>query len=336
MLRPSDVNFLLKGVSDIFTIDSNAEVTVECHPNTVGERRFKEYKSAGVNRVTLGIQSFSDSNLTAIGRDHTADKNRKILSEARNVGFNNVGIDLMYRLPDQNIENLMQELEIVTKFSPDTVSAYSLEADETILNGKGRIPSDIMDREMFYLVGDYLKTLGYNQYMQPDFALPGKECQYVVNAWQAPQKLLLGLGAGANTHYFGGHSWTNVYSVIEYIKALNSECSPIVSGNNVGVEELKAKYMVLGVRGINIDKSEFKKLFGEEIAHKFRLQITKLITKGWLSDNNNSFEVTRQGLPYINNISKEFYTTKNIGKPQPWYNDIHTFVPEKYYKIGEK
>ena len=90
MLRPSDINFLLNNVSSIFTMDSNAEVTVECHPNTVGERRFREYQSAGVNRVTLGIQSFSDSNLTAIGRDHTADKNRKILSEARSVGFKNV------------------------------------------------------------------------------------------------------------------------------------------------------------------------------------------------------------------------------------------------------
>ena len=242
----------------------------------------------------------------------------------------------MYRLPDQNIENLMQELKIITDFSPDTVSAYSLEADETIFNGGSKIPSDALDREMFYLVGDYLKTFGYNRYMQPDFALSGKECQYVVNAWKAPQKLLLGLGAGANTHYFGGHSWTNVYPVIEYIKALNSECSPIVSGNNVDVEELKAKYMVLGVRGINIDKSEFQKLFGEEIVHKFGLEITKLISKGWLQDAGNAFEVTRQGLPYINNISKEFYTAKNIGKPQPWYNDIHTFVPEKYYKIGEK
>ena len=122
---------------------------------------------------------------------------------------------------------------------------------------------------MFYLVGDYLKAKGYGRYMQPDFALPGKECRYVVNAWQAPQKFLLGLGAGANTHYFGGHSWTNVYPVIEYIKALHSGCSPVVSGSSVDIEELKAKYMVLGVRGISIKKSEFNGLFGEEIIHNF-------------------------------------------------------------------
>ena len=337
MLRPSDVEILLKGVSDIFAIDSAAEITVECHPNTVGERKFKEYQSVGVNRVTLGIQSFDDANLTAIGRDHTADKNRRILAEALNIGFRNVGMDLMYRLPDQDIKNLVRDLETIAEFSPDTVSAYSLESDETALSGeKSRIPPDDVDREMFYLIGDYLKASGYARYMQPDFALPGKECRYVMNAWQAPQKLLLGLGAGANTHYFGGHSWTNVYPVTEYIKALNSGCSSIVSGKGVDVEELKAKYMVLGVRGINIGKPEFQRLFGEELVHNFRLQIASLMARGWLQDKGDTIEVTRQGLPYINNISKVFYTARNVGKPQPWYNDIHTFIPKKFYKIGEK
>lgn len=255
MLRPSDVGKLLNSVSDIFTVDPDAEVTVECHPNTVGERRFQEFQSAGANRVTLGLQSFNDDNLTAIGRDHTADKNRRILAEALAAGFRNVGMDIMYRLPNQDIENLLRDLEVIAEFFPDTVSAYSLESDGTGLSGeKSKIPSDVVDREMFYLVGDFLKAKGYGRYMQPDFALPGKECRYVVNAWQAPQKLLLGLGAGANTHYFGGHSWTNVYPVIEYIKAIYSGCSPIVSGNSVDTEELKAKYMVLGVRGISIGK----------------------------------------------------------------------------------
>lgn len=334
MLRPNDVSLLLNSVSDIFTVDPGAEITVECHPNTVGERRFKEYQSVGVNRVTLGIQSFDDDNLTAIGRDHTADKNKRILAEALNSGFKNVGMDLMYRLPNQDIENLIQDLETIAEFSPDTVSAYSLELEETALSGeKSKIPSGAVDREMFYLVGDYLKASGYGRYMQPDFALPQKECRYVVNAWQAPQKLLLGLGAGANTHYFGGHSWTNVYPVVEYIKALNSGCSPIVSGNSVDVEELKAKYMVLGVRGINIGKSEFQRLFKGQIVHNFGPQIAMLIAKGWLQDKGDSFEVTRQGLPYINNISKVFYTARNVGKPQPWYNSIHTFIPKKFYKI---
>lgn len=337
MLRPGDVDMLLKGVSDIFAIDPAAEITVECHPNTVGERRFKEYQSVGVNRVTLGIQSFDDVNLTAIGRDHTADQNRRILTQAKNTGFKNVGMDLMYRLPHQDIGNLARDLETIAEYAPDTVSAYSLESDETALSGeKSKIPSDAVDREMFYLVGDYLKASGYARYMQPDFALPGKECRYVVNAWQAPQKLLLGLGAGANTHYFGGHSWTNVYPVTEYIKALNSGCSPIVSGSRVDHEELKAKYMVLGVRGINIDKSNFERLFGEAIVHKFGLQIAGLISKGWLQDKGDIYEVTRQGLPYINNISKVFYTAQNNGRPQPWYNDIHTFIPKKFYKIGER
>ncbi len=337
MLRPSDVGLLLNGISEVFTVNPDAEITVECHPNTVGERRFKEYQSVGVNRVTLGIQSFNDANLTAIGRDHSAEKNRIVLAEAQNIGFRNVGIDLMYRLPDQDIKNLMRDLEAIAELSPDTVSAYSLESDETALSDKkSRIPSDAVDREMFYLVGDHLAALGYRRYMQPDFALPGKECRYVVNAWQAPQKLLLGLGAGANTHYFGGHSWTNVYPVTEYIKTMNSGCSPIVSGNSVDVEELKAKYMVLGVRGINIGKSEFQKLFGEELIHKFGLQIATLIARGWLQDKGDNFEVTRQGLSYINNISKIFYTARNIGRPQPWYSDIHAFIPKKFYKINEK
>ena len=124
MMRPSDVGVLLNGISDIFTVDSDAEITVECHPNTIGERRFREYKSVGVNRVTLGLQSFSDVNLTAIGRDHTSEK-QKNSSEALGAGFRNVGMDLMYRLPNQDMKNFTQDLEAIAEFLPDTVSAYS-------------------------------------------------------------------------------------------------------------------------------------------------------------------------------------------------------------------
>jgi oxygen-independent coproporphyrinogen-3 oxidase len=197
MLAADDIYEILNLMSNIFPISQKVEITVECHPGTVNFRKLKDYQKAGVNRISLGIQSFQDQNLRNIGRTHTAQQNEKLLKEALKIGFNCVAMDLMYRLPNQDFENLKFDLNKIKKLSPDGISVYSLEPEATPLERKtSEMPSEEVDRKMFYFIGDFLESIGYCRFMQPDFSKPGKECKYVLNAWKAPQQLMIGFGAG--------------------------------------------------------------------------------------------------------------------------------------------
>jgi len=223
-------------------------------------------------------------------------------------------------------------MEILVEASPDGVSTYSLEVEATPLERKlSEMPSDKKDKEMFYLIGDFLEAHGYRRFAQPDFAKPGKECKYVLNAWKAPQQLLLCFGAGAHTHYFEGHVWANIYSVEKYIEVVNEGYFPGVLGAYVPKEELIHKYMVLGVRCLEIDKNIFKKMFGISIDEYFVSQIKDLINVGWLMEKSDRYVITKEGLWYIDNISKKFYSNSNIGEKQPWGKNLYNFVPYRFY-----
>ncbi|MGI6278898.1 MAG: hypothetical protein ACOYJ8_03800 [Patescibacteria group bacterium] len=174
---------------------------------------------------------------------------------------------------------------MIEKLQPDSVSAYSLEPEATELEVKlPLMPEDKKDQEIFYHVGDFLEGIGLRRFMQPDFSKPSKESRYVVSAWRAPQQLMLGIGPGAHTHYFGGHVWTNAYPVEAYIKAVNSGFSPAVMGAEVTTRELMSKYMVLGVRSVQIEKQPFKDLFGVEVRNIFGREIELLKEAGWLEE----------------------------------------------------
>ncbi len=323
MLFPEDLGEIMEKLYESFPLDEEAEITMECYPTTLDRGKLLEYRDIGVNRISIGVQSFSRRNLQSIGREDTYYVNRKVVALAKEIGFEKVTIDLMYRFPQQTIDDLLEDLEALVALQPDGVSTYSLEISDTPLEKVG-IPSDDIDREMFYLIGEFLERQGYRRFAQPDFARPGKESRYVLNAWRAPQQLLLGLGPGAHTHYFGGHIWANVYSVEKYIKAMNSGIFAGIVGSSVSVKELMHKYMVLGVRCVEIEKASFKRLFGVDVERYFAAQLRALTELGWLRETREKFIVTKQGLWYIDNISKMFYSELNARERQPWGKNLQS------------
>ncbi|GAI17793.1 unnamed protein product, partial [marine sediment metagenome] len=249
------------------------------------------------------------------------------------IGFNNVRIDLMYRFPDQTLDRLKDDLENFIQLDPDGISTYSLEIEGLPFMKKiPELPSDKLDKEMFYYIGEFLTKNGYIRYAQPDFSKPGKEDKYVLNSWKAPQQLMLGFGAGAHTHYFGGHIYVNVCSVKRYIEAIEDGYFPVILGQSLTKEDLMAKYMVLGVRCLYIDKIKFKKYFGIEILRKFNKQINELLKKGWLKDIGNYYEIADIGLWYIDNISKTFYSKANINERQPRGKKLSNYNNITLYK----
>lgn len=331
LLDPDDLDAILQLLGDFMAIDQECEVSVECHPSTVNLERLRRYRRIGVNRLSLGIQSFQEANLRVAGLIQTPALNKRILGEALTVGFNSVVMDLMYRFPDQGLQDLEVDLRAIEEIRPHGVSAYSLLVDETPMQEKrDRMASEDLDRTMFELVVSSLRAAGYERYMQPDYCLPGHAGKYILNAWKAPQQLLLGFGAGAQSHYFGGFVWTNVYPIESYLQAATAGRSPAVLGTKVSQEELMAKYVVLGVRHLQIPKDRFTDLFGVELAKHFGAQIGEACARGWLADGRNEYIVTKEGEYYIDNLSKLFYSNRNQGEGQPWVKKLHHYSPAEF------
>lgn len=334
VLWPKHVRLILDEIRSIFKISSSAQITMECYPTTLNKYKLNEYLRAGINRISIGLQTFDESFLNKNNRGDSIGTFSEVCKATRDVGFDNLRLDIMYRLPGQTMDDLRQDLDKFIELEPDGISTYSLEVEglssERLFSS---LPDDDIDREMFYFIGEYLSRQGYERFAQPDFSIPGREDQYVLNAWAAPQGLLLGLGAGAQTHQFGGHIYANICSIERYISEVESGHFPGVVGAKLDTEELQHKYLVLGVRCLRISKSKFHSLFQKDIDAVFKEELDIAVDRGWLSNNGDEYLVTSDGLWYIDNLSKLFYSNSNMPEFQPRGKNLIQYNDRTLVKI---
>jgi coproporphyrinogen III oxidase-like Fe-S oxidoreductase len=151
---------------------------------------------------------------------------------------------------------------------------------------------------------------------------------YNVNYWAAPQTLLLGLGCGSHTHYFGGHIWTNTYSVDDYMDAIGADRFPDTVGQAVTVEELMHRSMVMGLHCLEVDMAAFERVFGASGWDMFSVPIADLTSRGWVERAGDRLRVTTAGHPYLFNISKAFFSEKSRGEGQPWARGLQKVKAE--------
>lgn len=327
MLRPEDLAALLARFRKVFPIADDAEVTVECHPATVNEAKFVAYRDAGANRVSLGLQSLNTEHLRFLGRDISAERLHVILDGLRRARFRSFAVDVMYRFPGQTQESLIKDLEYVLAYQPDGISAYSLVVEGSpMADCVDRLPTDAEDRHMFFGLAQHLRASGYHRTAQPDWARTGHECRYVNTAWRAPQGLMLGLGAGAHTHHFGGHIWANLYSLEQYFGSVLADRPPIGVGQRISDDDLMRKFIVLGVRCGYLPHRSFFDLFGCQIEEVFTHEIARVTELGWLSRTAQGFAVTDEGMWYIDNLSKHFYSADSSGQQQPWAKGLQSYA----------
>lgn len=331
ILTPDHLSELLALLRDTFPLSSNTEITIESHPLTLNHNKLSRYKEQGVNRICLGIQSFDKNNLERINRESHYHINEEIIQISKQIGFEKISIDLIYRFPGQTIMNLTRDLERTVEISPDQISVYSLEVRGTLLEScLDEMPSDELDKKMYYLIKGFCEEHGYIHYEQCDFAKPCKYSRYSTNVWKTPQQMTLGFGAAAYSDYFGNHSWTNLYPVEKYINIVNKGLFPGILGIEMTGEELMAKYMVLGCRCMNIDKRTFESLFNVKIDDYFAAELEELLDNNWIRDKGDEYVITEIGVYYINNIAKKFYTESNIGEKQPKHKNIHNYIPDNF------
>ncbi len=198
LLSGRGVEEILRNVRMLLPLDINAEITLEANPGTVEAARFAAYREAGVNRLSLGIQSFSNAHLQSLGRIHTADEARRAIEVAQQ-HFDNVNLDLMYALPGQVLQEALQDVQTALSFGPQHLSCYhlTLEPNTLFYLNPPPLPDDDVSAEMQERIEAMLQAQGYQHYETSAFAQPGRRARHNLNYWQFGD--YLGIGAGAHS-----------------------------------------------------------------------------------------------------------------------------------------
>ncbi|MFR2316201.1 radical SAM family heme chaperone HemW [Terrisporobacter sp.] len=310
ILNENEINILFEKIKENFNIKSNAEITMECNPGTLTLNKLKVMKKSGVNRLSIGLQAVQNHHLKYIGRIHTFEEFEKNYHDAKQMGFDNINIDLMYALPNQSREDWMESLEKVVKLNPTHISAYSLILEENteLFKMYERDEFNLLDEntdiEMYEYTIDYLKSHGYNQYEISNYAKDNFECKHNVLYWKCEE--YVGIGASASG-YFNGIRYNNICELDNYEKMILEGEKPIEWEEKLSIKDEIEESIFLGLRmneGIQI--SDFKEKYNFDFEKEYKNEIEKLSKMELIEIDNNLMKLTQKGREISNSIFVEF------------------------------
>jgi len=325
---------------------SATEFSVEGSPETLTPEKLRRLRQVGVNRISFGVQSFDDHYLTMLGRGHDAAMARRAIDMVADADFDNVAIDLMYRLPGQTLAEVERDLDEALRSGVSHVSCYSLflEPGSPLARVQHRgkllpLPDDEADLEMFALTIDRLAQGGFELYTLYDFAPRHRRCDHHMINWHAPQHEYVGIGPGAFSFVRTGEQefvYGNINPLDRYFETLARGQLPIDFGVELSPEEQMARYMVLGTNGLVIPKAPFGARFGVALEEVFAEPLARLEGWGLVEQRSDTVALTRKGRLYLANVGKAFCTERNRMKPHPAGVDLQKGTGESLIGIGKR
>ena len=303
-----------------FNLENTIEITVEANPGTVDYKYLEKLKNLGVNRLSLGVQSFDDNLLKILGRIHNSQEALKIIETAKNI-FDNVSIDLMYDLPEQNLNILEKSLEIAIILEVQHISIYGLEIEEKTeferlhKIGKLNLPSDEESNKMYDYITSELPKRGWHRYEISNYAKKGFESQHNLGYWSDIE--YLGFGAGSHSYIKGndnnfGTRWSNIVNVNEYIEYINCYQDVRILEEEINEQAAMEEFCFLSLRKAEgIDVVKFKKKFNIPIENIYHKVIDKLCRKKLITIVDNKIKLTKLGMKYGNQVFSEFLLFKS-------------------------
>lgn len=290
---------------DKFDISKLKEFTIECNPNSISRDKLLLYKDLGINRISLGVQSFDDEVLRAIGRNHTADIALNDIDLIRSVGFDNLSFDLMLNLPKQDYKSVKNDLEMVRKISPEHISWYSLIVEEGsrfyAMDKKGKLDlmEDDTEVEIFGEIVDQLSKIGLNRYEISNFAKKGYKSYHNKKYWEGDGYLAFGMSGSG---YISNVRYTNTRNFIHYDQMIGQGKLPIEDKYFISSEDREKEYIIFKLRETEgISLKEFKNKFGNDFLKKYKNEIEKFDGQDFFIIDQN-FKFSQNGM----NLSNEF------------------------------
>ena len=292
-----------------FTVHPDAEITVECNPGTVDSEKLSVLRDSGVNRLSFGLQAMQDETLKQLGRIHTVSEFLHSYHLARQHGFENINIDLIFALPEQTMEAWHHTLNEVISLEPEHISAYNLVMEEATpfyeqwQAGKLHLPHEDIEADMFQYTIETLTEHGYSHYEICNFAKPNHFAKHNLVYWN--NQACIGLGAGA-CGYVNGVRYTNIRGIAPYIDALRQHDKPISDTEYLTGHAEKAETLMLALRkreGISLEN--YRKRFGEEIEVAFGEILNKWIGLHLIEETDTHLKLTDRGLFLANEVFLE-------------------------------
>lgn len=297
-----------------FSIEPDAEITVECNPESLTELKLLEYSNAGVNRLSIGMQSADDRVLSAIGRIHTAEKFVSAFRLAREAGFKNINVDIMHGLPRQDIESYLASIRLVSELGAEHISSYSLILEpgtplyDDVFSGKVVLPDEDETADMEDAGFELLESLGYHRYEISNFAKPGFVCHHNINYWNNGDYLGLGVNAHSALHLSG--KWVrfaNKITIGEYMTDIGRGNLPVAETQEVTREDEMFECIMMGLRKTEgISRSAFKKRFGIDPVEQYAAAVSSALLDGNMIVTDERIFLTKRGLDYQNEILLNF------------------------------
>jgi oxygen-independent coproporphyrinogen III oxidase len=310
LLDPAEVARLVDACRERFDMPASAEVTLETNPETATQARLEQFRAAGVNRISFGVQSFRDAELVRLGRVHTAVRARHAVEQARAAGFDNVSLDLMMWLPGQSIADWRESVETLVALGPDHASLYLLELypnaplrDEMARAGWSLAPDEDA-AEMYLWALSRLERAGYRQYEISNVARPGRESRHNLKYWTDGE--WFGFGCGAHSTV-AGVRWKNVAGTREYVARMAAAEPVSAERRRLTADQRLEEALFTGLRlADGLDMKEIGARHGADVWERFGTALEPFVAGGLLQKDGPRLRLTRRGMLLANEVMAVF------------------------------
>ncbi|MBN1300999.1 MAG: radical SAM family heme chaperone HemW [Melioribacteraceae bacterium] len=309
-VNPELLNSVITKIREELNVDDRVEITMETNPGTVDKNKILLVKSTGINRISIGIQSFDETELKFLTRIHDRETAIKTVYDFYESGFENISIDLMFNLPGQTKSVWTSNLKQAVELPVNHISAYSLILEKgTILNkmvldGKVKMQDEDYDADLYELAIQFLSDNGYRQYEVSNFSKKGFECLHNLAYWR--HKEYLGLGTSAHS-FINNKRWWNYSSLRMYMNSVASKGYAVRSSELLKPDELREEYVMLNLRGPGLNLKELYVKYGNTWYEHNKKYIDKLFQSGFIIRNDNFIKFTSRGYALCDEILSNFH-----------------------------
>ncbi len=306
LLTPKQMEKLIASLQSISTWE-NAEITMEANPETLNKEKLSAYSELGVNRLSIGLQTYDNTILHDIGRGHSWETFLRAYDAASHC-FTNINVDIMFGLPMQTLKSFAETLSQLMLLSPTHISAYALKLEKgTPLYKRYEGVDEDTDREMYHLAANVLNDEGYTHYETSNFAKSGFECRHNLKYWTGEEYLGLGVAAHSYLKEGGGHRFGNVTAFDDYFRCINERKCPICEDDWLTQNDQIIEYFMLRLRLIDgIEFEDYRRRFSDDLINDFADAIEFAKNAGLILADKKGIYPTLKGFDLQNTLIGEF------------------------------
>lgn len=309
-LSIQQLQMIVDKIKSTFTITDDCHMTIESNPGEVDLQYLTKLVKLGFNRISFGVQTFDDKALTMLHRSHDGEKAIQAVYDAKEAGFTDINIDLIYGLPRQTLEDIQHNLNIVKDLPINHISTYGLQVEvgtylyHLVQKNLISIPSESIDESMYDTMMSGLKALGFERYEISNFAKGNSYSRHNLKYWHYID--YLGFGAGAHSFYDGVRR-SNNRNVMPYIQSVDRYIMTTIDTETITVERAQEDFCFLALRTKwGLDEQKFEDRFGVSVHNLFGNILEDLVTKGLLEYQNGSYHLTSEGAKHGNYVFSQF------------------------------